>query len=278
MGITDTISKKVLEQKDALAVAWLRYLFMMIIVAPYLLAFGTLRLSGPNFWFPALIIVPLDISATIIYLNAIKMAPLSLTLPFLAFTPFFTMVISWLVLGERISQVSFLGVLLIVTGGYLLNAQKITEGIWAPFKAIWDEKAPRLILLVTLLFSISTVFGKMAVLRSSPNTMIVIYPVSYFIGISLVFLTYLRSIKPGSFTINNSLYLLAIIGALDAISMICHFQAISLIEISLMMSIKRLNILFGVVLGFIFFKEKQFWRRLPATLLMLSGAILITLL
>jgi uncharacterized membrane protein len=63
---------------------------------------------------------------------------------------------------------------------------------------------------------------------------------------------------------------------LIAIMIITHLKAISLIEVSYMVSVKRLSILFGVLYGVMFFKETNIKERFLGATVMVSGIILIS--
>jgi uncharacterized membrane protein len=58
---------------------------------------------------------------------------------------------------------------------------------------------------------------------------------------------------------------------------ITHLKAISLIEVSYMISVKRLSILFGVLYGVMFFKETNIKERFLGATVMVSGIILISI-
>jgi drug/metabolite transporter (DMT)-like permease len=55
------------------------------------------------------------------YMVAIRDSALSLTLPYLAFTPVFTVLSAWLLLGEQVTAQGLAGIALVVLGAYGLN-------------------------------------------------------------------------------------------------------------------------------------------------------------
>ncbi len=56
---------------------------------------------GDEFLRAALISVAVNMVGTTLHVKALILSPLSLTMPFLAFTPLFMLLPSWVVLGER---------------------------------------------------------------------------------------------------------------------------------------------------------------------------------
>jgi len=100
--------------------------------------------------------------------RALSISPLSLTIPFLAFTPLFMLLTGWVVLREVPNAQGVAGILLIVAGAYAINIDKIRGGVLAPFKAIAREPGSRLMLIVAFIWSISSVYDKVATVNSSP--------------------------------------------------------------------------------------------------------------
>ena len=56
-----------------------------------------------------------------LYMRAIRESPLSLTLPYLAFTPVFNILTGYIFLGEQVSSAGMAGIVLVVCGAWLLN-------------------------------------------------------------------------------------------------------------------------------------------------------------
>jgi drug/metabolite transporter (DMT)-like permease len=112
--------------------------------------------------------LPLEILAFLCYMRAIKVSPLSLTLPFLAFTPIFIVLTGRLILGETVTPLGIAGILCIVTGAYFLNLSQARTGPQEPFRAIFREPGSALMLLVSFIYSITSTLGKLAVLHSNP--------------------------------------------------------------------------------------------------------------
>jgi drug/metabolite transporter (DMT)-like permease len=215
---------------------------------------------------------PLEICAIYCYMKAIKLSPLSVTLPFLAFTPAFIILTGRIFLGEKLNSMGIAGIILIVTGSYCLNISSITGGLFAPVRAIFKVPGSRLMLLVSLLYSITSVIGKIGVLHSNP----------YFFGstysIALAFMmAALTPFMPG-ITVTRLTRLPVkgmAIGAIYAITIFSHMLAISQVAAAYMVSVKRTSLLFGILYGAWWFKEKRISERLFGAVIMLAGVFLI---
>lgn len=81
----------------------------------------------PAFWGYMALLVPMDLIAMWLYMQALRLSPLSHSIPYLAFTPVFnTLTARWL-LGEQVTPVAMLGILAVTIGAYLLNIERMRE-------------------------------------------------------------------------------------------------------------------------------------------------------
>ena len=121
----------------------------------------------PGFWSVLALLVPINAAGYYLQNWSFKSSPLSLTVPFMAFTPVFVLGTGFLYLGERPSAWGCLGVLVTVVGGYMLYADE-KGGVLAPFRAILRERGSMLMLAAALVWSVASVMGKQLILLSSP--------------------------------------------------------------------------------------------------------------
>ncbi len=273
LATADALSKKVLDDNiDPSIVAWVRVGYavpFMVFIIPFI---DKPELDGV-FYMATFSAIPLDIIALLLYMKAIKVSPLSLTLPFLSLTPVFLIGTSYIILGERPDISGFIGIVLVVIGAYLLNVHTISRGLFEPFKAIAKEQGSVLMIIVAFTFSIAACIGKIAVQHSDPIFFSVIY--SFLLSLFLFLVISFRTRQFFSKAISRPVPFL-LIGILITIMMITHAKAINLVEVAYMISVKRLSILFGVIYGVTFFKETNIKERLLGAIVMVSGIIMIT--
>jgi drug/metabolite transporter (DMT)-like permease len=100
LSTTDALSKKAMQSEDEYIISWVRIGYSLPFLLMFL-PFVTFPHLDRTFWFTIVLSVPLEIIALLLYVKAIKISPLSLTIPFLAFTPAFLVVTAYLVLGEK---------------------------------------------------------------------------------------------------------------------------------------------------------------------------------
>lgn len=229
---------------------------------------------GPGF-FPAMSwVLPLTMVAIILHFRAIHMSPLSLTLPFLSFTPVFVFITGDLILGETLNTMGTLGILLVVAGGYILNIDSARHGVLGPVKAIFREPGSAIMLLVAALYGLCSVGGKVLVLNSSP-----MFAAMSLFGVYGPLLTIvLVGVGKASFKNIIRKPLLGFgIGIGIFLEVICHNIAISLTAAAYMITIKRMAGIFSVLYGWLWFNEHGIRYRLIGTAVMTVGAAFIAL-
>ena len=273
LATADALSKKALDDNiDSSIVAWVRTGYTLPFMA-FIIPFIEKPELDSIFYMAIFLAVPLDIIALLLYMKAIKVSPLSLTLPFLSLTPVFLIGTSYIILGERPDKSGFIGIVLVVIGAYLLNVHTISRGLLEPFKAIAKEQGSVLMIIVAFTFSIGACIGKIAVQHSNPIFFSVVY--SFLLSLFLFLVISFRN-KQFLSKVTSRPILFLLIGILITIMIITHVKAINLVEVAYMVSVKRLSILFGVIYGVVFFKETNIKERLLGATVMVSGIIMIT--
>lgn len=270
LATADALTKLFFSKLPTLRMSGIRVVFALPFLLPILLFLPWPRLDT-QFWLSLAVLYPLEVTALILYMLAIKLSPLSLSLPFLSFTPVFLIFTGWLFLNESPNIFGILGIILIFFGTYLLYLPK-GKGISTIMKGIIREKGSWLMLLVSFIYAITSALGKFAILHSSP----LFFGPFYYIGLAIIFMPFVLD-KPGLRFDGLSLLKAMSIGLFVALMIISHVIAISKIEAVYMISVKRLSPLFGVIYGGIFFKEEYFGIRLFATALMCLGCMMIYL-
>src|SRR5208337_4462570 len=85
------------------------------------------------FWVSCVAALPLEALALVLYMEAIRVSPLSLTIPFLAFTPVFILVTGAIFLQETPNIEGICGTLITFVGGYVLNLNPSLRSLFHPF-------------------------------------------------------------------------------------------------------------------------------------------------
>lgn len=218
--------------------------------------------------------IPVNGLGFLLHMRAIQRSPLSLTLPYLAFTPMFIFFTGFVILGEVPNGWGVLGVCIIVAGSYVLNLDPAVYSPLAPLRAFGREKGSVMMLMVAFIYGFGAVIGKKAILHSS----VLFFTVSFFIGFNVCFLTgMLLSRRIRLLRLIEEPFKGMVSGGLLFAHAICHGWAISLTKAVYMIAVKRISILIGIIYGGVFFHEQQMIYRLLGAGLMIFGAALVTL-
>jgi len=273
LSLADLFSKIALRHADIFLVSWVKMAFSFLILL-IVLPFVRLPSISGHFVRICLILFPLEVVAQLLYMKAIQVSPLSLTIPFLALSPIFLIATSFLMLGERIDRSGLLGILLIALGSYMLNIDKAAYGFFSPLKAIVKEQGSWLMVVVAAIFSITSNLGKMAIQETNPLFFALF--LSGVMGVLLFPFPLFMSDQPVR-TIKEHLPILVGIGIAMALMVLFHMMAIVRVEVPYMISIKRTSPIFSVLLGCIFLHESHCRERAVGSLIMFTGVVLILL-
>ncbi|GAB4482676.1 MAG: hypothetical protein OHK006_01670 [Thermodesulfovibrionales bacterium] len=273
LATSDALTKKALSRENEYLVAWFRLLFSLppLIVA---LLIEPAPQIGEGFWTAFLIALPVELGTIVLYVRALKVSPLSLSLPFLALTPVFLISVSYFVLGEEVSARGAAGILLIAAGGYTLNLSGLRDGLLAPVRAVFREEGSVLMICVAFLYSITSSMGKKAIGDSSP----VFFGATYFIALAVCF-TPLAFMRGGAdlraFLKSGGCRRTVLPGLCYGIMVLSHMAAMNRTQVAYMVSVKRTSLLMGVLYGYVLFREGDISRRLAGALLMFCGFVLV---
>lgn len=270
LATLDMLAKKALKTTNSSTVSLIR--FVACLPPLYILLYiNGAPVVQKGFWLVVLIATPLEISAMLLYNQAIKLSPLSLTLPFLAFTPIFLIGTSYVIIGETTNIYGLLGILMIAFGGYILNIDP-QKGLIYPLKAAFHEKGSTLMIIVTIIYSFTSVLGKLMINKSD----FIFAPAAYFTIVSIISLFLAAVNKNHNQKINfDNKKLHLMIGFFSGLMIILHFTAISMTKVEYMISVKRSSMLFSILYGWLVFKEIDIKKRLAGTVIMLIGVAII---
>lgn len=271
-SLADLVFKKSLQKGTSeYILAWARFAFAV----PFLLIilfFIEIPKMDSTFWIVVFIGALLDVLAIYLYLRAINISPLSLAIPMLGLTPLFIILTSFLFIGELPSLIGLVGIIIVVIGVYVLGINTGKSGILAPFKSLTSEKGVLLMLIVAFIFSIIPNMQKIGTLHSS----VIFVTIVYIILAALICTSYTFYKSRKSFKeISHNKITFLLLGIFTICEIFFLLFAFNHILVNYAISIKRLSILFSVLFGFIFFKEKSIKSRLTGAIIIIMGIILI---
>jgi drug/metabolite transporter (DMT)-like permease len=278
LASADAATKAWLQGYSARELAALRLGAGGLLMSPLLLGLPPLGSLPWAFWAHLAVLVPLELLAMQLYMGAIRDHPLSLTLPYLAFTPVLAIATAWALLGERVSAQGAGGIALVAAGTWLLNAERARVGDWRswadPFRAILREPGPRAMLAVAAIYALTSTLGKGAMRWLPPERFGPFYFAVLGLAATLAFALPSRGLTR---RIARRPWPVLAVGALTGVMAYTHFLAIAAAPVAYMIAAKRTSLLFGVLYGALVFREGSMARRVPAAALMVAGVALIVL-
>ncbi|WP_424097772.1 EamA family transporter [Moorena producens] len=269
----DLTSKRGLKNVDAYIVSWAVFFFSLPVLLPLLFVIEIPEL-GRNFGLALMVGGSLNVVAMSLYIQALSRSDLSITVPFMTFTPLFLLVTSPIIVGEYPTPLDMVGILMIVVGSYSLNLKEKRNGYLAPFKGLLKQRGPKLMLTAAVIFSITANFDKVGVENSSPIFWAIALHTFIATGMGVIMLCKSRS-KLNQ--IPKNLLSLVPIGFFQAGVILCQMTALEMTFVSHVIAVKRMSALISVILGCLIFKEPGIKERATGAAIMVLGVVLISL-
>lgn len=188
---------------------------------------------------PAVLSVSLNVVANLLFVVAIKVSPLSLTIPVLSFTPVFTTLLAIPVLGEVPAPSDVAGIVLVVVGALALH---VVPGSGAhPMtlaRAFLRERGSVMMAGVALLWSVTPALDKLAIERSGPAFHGLVLSVGVAAGLGVILVRRRGLGAAGeAFRLRPGLLAVALLASAGALAL--QLLAIRVAFVSLVETVKR---------------------------------------
>ncbi|MBC7708385.1 DMT family transporter [Polaromonas sp.] len=255
---------------------WLGYSLALLVLTPFMVARGDEILSVLK-TLPLIVLGSTisAIAATRLNLEALKREELSYTAPLNAFVPVFTLVIASIFLGESPPKFGIFGVLAVVVGAYIVSIKPERVHWYEPLKRLVTSAGAQLSIAVAFCYAVNTVLIK--VIANSGYSPLIIFYVTSLLG--WLFLLHVPIFRRQEFKAVGKSDKLAILGG--AISSLAsgffHILATANTFTSYATSVRRLDSLFSVLLGWRYLKESNIRNKLIGSLVMTFGAVIMAL-
>jgi len=248
--------------------AWALVAASTVTALPVLIAWavvsGDWRLQ-PGYWLPGLASVALNVAANFGYFRAFQVAPMSVTLPMLSFTPLFATLLGATFLGETIGPREATGALLVVLGGLLLGLRA---------GGLRVEPGSAIMLGVAFLWSATLLLDKRALTLASPSIHALVLYAGVAVG-GVAALGFARRLGDLRAVRGHWLALVAAV-AIGVLALALQLFALRELPVGVVETLKRgVGGLSAVLLGRWIYREEITARKLGAVLAMTVGVALI---
>jgi uncharacterized membrane protein len=302
----DATGKQSLKSLDEYSVLFGFMAVGVVMLCPVLWLSGGIPTLQPGFWWALAIGGSLNVLAYTLYVRALKIADLSLTVPLVTLTPLFLLVTSPLIVQEWPTWADGVGVILLVVGSYVLNLRSPTvlppslspslppsglsspaslpfaspslfsgvlSDVFSPLRAMIRNPGSRLMLFVAFIWSITANFDKVGVVNSSP----LFWAISLFAVIAASMVPFLVQPGRGLTPLIAQWRLIGVTGALNAIAITFQMLALPMAPVAQVIAVKRMSALLSVLFGYFFFGEKGLRSRLTGAAIMVCGVVIMAL-
>ena len=270
------LNKLILKKVNTLLLTW--SLFALPLPLLFLLSFKDVIPKINNLFFLGITGSSLSfVFSKTITLNSIKNNLLSKIYPLVSFSTFFTYIFGLILLSESIKLTAVIGLLIIILGGYILNAENARENILKPFKMLFLEKSSYVFLFAMILSSATSIFDKIGLTNVNPsNPTFVLFSENAFMTVLLTgYLTHKD--KNWVNEIKNNFWFLFLASLIYMTLVLVAFLGFISGPVALVIGVKKVEILFVIILSFLVFKDKPDKHSVIAAVCMLCGVILTKL-
>ncbi len=269
----DAAAKRAARNVPGLLVAWSYVILTLPFFVPALFA-GPEQEIPHHFWGLLSAISLLHVLGNLLLVEALRISELSLCTPMVAFSPVFLLVIGPLLIGEIPTLPGLFGTLLVVSGSYILNLSNKPDGWLEPLRAIFYERGVQLMLAVALIWSMTSSIDRLAIPLAGRN----FWAGCQLLSISLLSLPFILKRVPAGIALNKQKMLALLpVGLLNALGFLFYLGAVVRAPVLYVLCLKRLSILFSLLLARIFFEEQLTKARIAGASVMLAGVVTISL-
>lgn len=229
-----------------------------------------------GYWLPALGSVALNVIANVAFIEALALAPLSLTIPLLSLTPALATLAAVPLVGELPSRVQTAGILMVVVGALYLSLEGDRTALANLWRALRLQRGTQLMCLVAVAWSLAIPLDKLAMRHASTS----VHSLGLTFGVCLGSLAILLARRQlGDLAaVRRVPGLLAAGIAVSSLATALQLLALTMAGVSLVETVKRgFGNLASVVFGRAFFGEPVTRPKLVAVGLMVTGVVLIAL-
>jgi len=266
--------KKIAKSVSSAMYVWVAYSLILLIFTPFMFS-RFMELKRIVIELPIVVLgaVLSNLLATKLNMEALKREELSYTAPLNAMVPLFTLLIAGLFLNESPPRFGVLGVFAIVAGAYIVSIKPGRIHWYDPLKRLITSTGAQLSIIVTLLYAVNTVLTK--VMTNDGFGSLSIFYVTTAIG--WLFLIYVPIFKHSELRAIERSDKFAVLGGgfSSFASGYFHILATASTFTSYATSVRRLDSLISILLGWRYLKETNIRIKLIGAAVMTIGTILL---
>ena len=207
--------------------------------------------------------------------KALDRGDLSLIYPIMRSSPALVLIFSIAILGENVSVIGVIGILLVAIGVYTINMESLVlSKLLQPFRAVTWDRAIQFAFLTLFSAAAYTLVDKIAVSQMHPVLFAYIYPwISLGLFSGYIFKAKSTEIVKKEWALHKGSILVC--GVLSIFGYFLILLAFTMERMSYVAGLRQLSIVFAVLLGGHLLKEKNKKIRIASAIIIFLGAYLI---
>jgi len=275
-AISVTLNKVALKNTNASLVSWALFAFSI----PFLI-YPSFKDGWPEvtiiFWIVITASVILFAYAKTITLRSLKGSLMSEIVPLAFFSVFFQYVLGLIFFKETLRLLPIIGLILTVIGGYALKVEEAKEDFFKPFKILFSNKNSLMYLLAMIIMPLTSALDKIGLLNmKTPNQSFLLLMENIMTTILIgIYMT--KKDSKWLLDLKINFWPLFVSGIIYAILSLSWLYGITTGALALVSGVKKLEVFFVLILGWILFKDKPKRSVWIGSLVMLLGVLLIKL-
>ena len=227
------------------------------------------------FILPATVSALLGIASSSLAFYAYQKNSTSALVPLANLLPVFMIFTSFLLLGTLPSLGGLIGILLVVGGVYYssVGGKKLSH----PLRHIFSNPGSLAMLGCVVLWSLGANFDKVAMDHASPEFVLAYRQIVSFLVLSSILLLHPQRhrFRRGQRVLKRWGWHIVAISLFATLAVYFQFHAIKLVDPVYVIAVKRIDILFTIILAHFLLKEKHVMKRFEGSTIALVGVIII---
>ncbi len=272
-AVFDTVRKKAVQNNSPLKIIFIVIMSQLVFFS-LLLVFSDFNIQFNKYTSLAIVLIFLNVLSLFLFLLILKSGEVSIYIPMLSFTPFFSALYSKIILNEELIFIQYFGLVLIILGSLFLHSTQFkSNNLIIITYSFFKNKKSLMILIVSLIWSLTPVLDK----ECLKYTDIYLHGFIQAIGMMIVLplLLFNKKISVGVLKEktqhNFLLYLVIILGFLTTYTQLIALQDVYVAELE---SLKRgIGIILSVAFGYFFFHEKINLKKILSVFVIVIGVI-----
>jgi drug/metabolite transporter (DMT)-like permease len=272
--LRNTVMKRLGHELDEYMAVWGRFTFLLPFAALFVLWHGV-PVVKPGFVWVCFLFAVCQIISVMALSKALKLSPISMVTALWKVSLLVLVVLGYVTLKEKPSILGVAGILISMSGVYLLNVQRSHISWWAPLSVLFTDRGLRYTLLSALFFAPAVITIKWAMQLSDPY----MGTLGGYLAASLLVTPIVLMTSRRYFAAVPRHWLAFVsFGLFAALNTVTQGHAYLLTLSSYVEAVKQVEILFALGIGVVLFHERQKVREIiPGAMVMLAGVVLLSL-